>query len=621
MPSSLPPTRVVYSREQLLALEPLATTMTLQPESVLKFDVIEIGDPVPTFKRRDPERVDGPSPPAAAAAAAAATNGSGSRGIERDERGGNGAAGGEFRRPEDRRDDRFARPVRTSGGKERGGAGCFGRGVSSSSGGGGGGGSGGGGTGAGQNDRFFGISRDGREACGANRNQETFDEGVKYELERNAEHMRRIQETLDKEGNRNERDHDRDSAKAASQSHEDHGRDEIERLLAAVSDESRTGNTRRSRFFSDTTAQSDAPAPSSVPSAAGPSYGSGNQWKADNSMWSTAPTANVAAGGPNPACGVNLGGITIAGGVANLDTHQLHSQQQQQHPQLSAADRLRATAGGRAPAAAASSPDTRAPALAPTVQVWRAQDIEQMLKSGNTAQLQNPATAAAAAKSSSHVSPAPAPKPPINASDLESMLIQQARGGAAPQTPPQQPSPPQQQQQRHQHQRPAGFSLGAPSQGYAPASSGSGTPPQQLSASLQGQPLPANIQQQQWIQMMQQQQAAVAAAVKMPVQQQQPQVPAGMGGYPMMMNAQGQPVAVTPAQQQQLMQMLQAQQQQQQAAAAAMYARQDGSHVYMQPGVSPFATNAQFLYQQQLQQLQLQQQQQLQLQQQQQRRQ
>ncbi|KAG5467537.1 hypothetical protein CUR178_01181 [Leishmania enriettii] len=287
----MPSVRTMYTREELLRIAALASAMDLGPEVLRKFDVIEVADPVPAPKRREPEpnlksSVLTDNFSTSTTATNAGPNGGGNTGGKSNHNSGMnsgasntpayGAGGGR-------------------GGDSRRGGGVNGTRDDSNN---------------GSNFKHSGYDRfappEGRFARG-NRNQETFEEGIEYELRQSALQKKRVAETMEREDRKGEHlrqalekfkleGNDAEAAEAQKET------DEIERLLAGITmidDAPKT--VARSRFFSPqgpATASVESPAvvhsPPPPPSAAkAPSFGA----SASSNVLATssAPQASVLA--------------------------------------------------------------------------------------------------------------------------------------------------------------------------------------------------------------------------------------------------------------------------------------------------------------------------------------
>ncbi|EPY17024.1 hypothetical protein STCU_10858 [Strigomonas culicis] len=118
---------------------------------------------------------------------------------------------------------------------------------------------------------------------GGNRNHETFEEGVKYELAQNAAHRKQLNDTIAMESGKAGAAAERAEALSAHRKEDTHKSEELDNLMAGMETD-RVANAGRSRFF-DT---ASAAHPVSSPPATG-SSGAGNlrtEWKAaDSSIW------------------------------------------------------------------------------------------------------------------------------------------------------------------------------------------------------------------------------------------------------------------------------------------------------------------------------------------------
>jgi hypothetical protein len=343
-------------------------------------------------------------------------------------------------------------------------------------------------------------------------------------------------------------------------------------------------------------------------------------------------TASTAAGvaGPAPSS-ASTGGASTSIAAMGIKASVLGLSSQQSHP-----------TSATPPAGANPPTPSRA---------WTAAELEQLLKSGKAV----PTAAPPPPPSSSHlaaVPPQPTPAKVFAAADLENMLMQQARQGAAstrnstqvqptmpqpmqqpqaqpqpqpqPPTPPQQPMPPQPAPPQFmtsvktptmvpQH---TANTMGSFVGGTVPRS-----PPQQFSTGMKVPLSPPMLPHQPQPQQPQQPWMAVPQPQQVPQQQSLPQHPSGLHittpqqpqhvskmplpnmSMPIMMNAQGQYFAAPP-------------QSFFLPGQPVMFRRPDGT-VFMQPApqpqppqqpqFNPFGTNAQYLFQQQQQQQQQQQ--------------
>ncbi|GET92919.1 hypothetical protein, conserved [Leishmania tarentolae] len=279
----MPPVRTMYTREELLRIASLANAMDLGPEVLRKFDVIEVADPVPTPKRRETEStfkggVFTDSFSTSTAITHAGPNGGGnSSGKGNHSSGMNGGGNGNHT-------GSSSTPVYGAGG---------GRGGDHRRGGGGNGGRDDNHTNSSKQpayDRF--APPEGRFSRG-NRNQETFEEGIEYELRQSALQKKRVAETMEREDRKGENlrqalekfkqeGNDAEAAEAEKET------DEIERLLAGITmidDAPKT--VIRSRFFSaqGPTAASAEPSATVQPSPALP--------QASTSLSFGAPASNT----------------------------------------------------------------------------------------------------------------------------------------------------------------------------------------------------------------------------------------------------------------------------------------------------------------------------------------
>lgn len=460
---------MIYTKKDLKALSRSLGDFSLSPEQMSKFDVIEVGDPTPNFsKRRDPEAAT--EDPSGSSHHTNSSSGPASSGT------GRGRGGGD--RERERGDDRCD----TDGGREEGSRNGNRRNNPQ------------------PNARFAAPSNRSAGWRG-NRDQETFVEGLKYELERNAEHQRNLQETIQREERREEKQQKLDLQQQAREVHQTaqqrkeedaEGKEEIERLLAGINvGDEKAGSTRRSRFFSgdgNTTTANEAGA------LAGPAASDNSRWRGSTTTRTDA--ANWSNHAPAPTTSsVVVGGMAIAGGVANVSmpsvppagagaSHHFVTSPAAVNPSHSEPLLL--------PRSQQSQPTPRQP---PQSQVWQVQDLENMLHIG--------------VKPTTPVQPTPQTSQPqlrvmptqgvINAAELESILLQQVRNSRSSSnvmslSAPQQQvmSPPQQQLQPQQ------LPMMTPSH---PVSSGTRTPPQHLMpAVLAGQPMGITHQSQQQLQ-------------------------------------------------------------------------------------------------------------------------
>ncbi|KAG5466983.1 hypothetical protein LSCM1_01161 [Leishmania martiniquensis] len=252
----MPSVRTMYTREELLRIATLASAMDLGPEVLRKFDVIEVADPAPAPKRREPE----PSLKTSVftdnfSTSTTATNTAPNGGINTSAKSNHSSSSPAY-----------------NGGGRRGGGGNGGRDDSNT----------GGNFKHPVHDRF--APPEGRFTRG-NRNQETFEEGIEYELRQSALQKKRVAETMEREDRKGEHlrqalekfKQEGNDAEAAEAQRET---DEIERLLAGITMVDDAPKTAvRSRFFSTpgpTSASAEAPAvaqsPPSSSSAAAPSF-------------------------------------------------------------------------------------------------------------------------------------------------------------------------------------------------------------------------------------------------------------------------------------------------------------------------------------------------------------
>ncbi|KAG5492818.1 hypothetical protein JKF63_01398 [Porcisia hertigi] len=243
----MPSVRTMYTREELLRIATLASAMNLGPEVLRKFDVIEIADPVPAPKRREPEPnskasvfTDNFSTSTANSNVGHNTGGH-TTGKANHSTGING--GGNNSHTGNSNTQAYGSGGGRGGDSRRGGGGHGGRDENNS-------------TSSKQPgyDRF--APPEGRFSRG-NRNQETFEEGVQYELRQSALQKKRVAETMEREDRKGE--HLRQALEKFKQEGnateaaeaEKKETDEIERLLAGISMVDEAPKTvARSRFFS-----------------------------------------------------------------------------------------------------------------------------------------------------------------------------------------------------------------------------------------------------------------------------------------------------------------------------------------------------------------------------------
>ncbi|CAM43613.1 conserved hypothetical protein [Leishmania braziliensis MHOM/BR/75/M2904] len=321
----MPPVRTMYTREELLRIASLASAMDLGPEVLRKFDVIEVAEPVPGPKRRESElnfksSVLTDNFSTSTAITTTGPNGSGNTGGKANHSSGMNGGGS----------NNHTSSSSTPGYSAGGGRGCDNRR------GGGNGGRDDSGSGSFKQsgyDRF--APPEGRFSRGS-RNQETFEEGIEYELRQSALQKKRVAETMEREDRKGEHlrqalEKFKQEGNDAAAAEAERETDEIERLLAGITmidDAPKT--VVRSRFFSaqgpmtasaepptamplpppppaattlsfGTTASSSAPATTGVPQASvlatpaksgTPGYATGpwSSMKSDSNLWSTAPS-------------------------------------------------------------------------------------------------------------------------------------------------------------------------------------------------------------------------------------------------------------------------------------------------------------------------------------------
>ncbi|CAD2216634.1 hypothetical protein ADEAN_000409600 [Angomonas deanei] len=260
-----------------------------------------------------------------------------------------------------------------------------------------------------QQERFNAPQRRGPQV---NRNHETFEEGVRYELERNAEHQKVIRDTLDQES----RKRDGGVQTGNRPEEDDQSPEELEKLMSSIAVTS-TQQQQRSRFFNGENTGSNGSDNNNM-NTTRPAEVT-NQWKnIENAAWRL-PSNQGANSGQNLAAvpglppGVVLnsssvippnyvGPATVVNAPANTGTPINLAQ-------------LQAQVGGKE----ASQPNRS--------EGVNASDIEQMLFQQARKQ-----------QASSRPAPAsqnPTPSGAINVADLEAMLLQKAnpssiRGGA-----------------------------------------------------------------------------------------------------------------------------------------------------------------------------------------------
>ncbi|KEG12119.1 hypothetical protein DQ04_01981000 [Trypanosoma grayi] len=339
------------------------------------------------------------------------------------------------------------------------------RNESASSGGGGGGGGSGNRKGEGKNgasgrrtannDRFAPPSRGWR----GSRDQEAFEEGYKYELERNAIKKQALQETMAREQQKSENaaeeetkaeSKEKDEPAPAKEEAKVNYDDEMERLMTSIGlGDGATKKVTKSRFFSG--AESGNKGTTTAPLATGQSFmepsalpstiSTKDQWPfhamvptSGNVVWNNVD-AQRASGIAGPASATN-GAVPTNVVVGSVQSSMLSGVSAPSSVQMTQPSLLgtvpSSTTTSTIPSTAAPAPASEPSKTSPITQArtWNAQELEQMLLSG---QMNNKQTKQEAAKGK-----------PIDASALESQLLQQVQQNTLrshTQQPQPQPSP------------------------------------------------------------------------------------------------------------------------------------------------------------------------------------
>ncbi|AYU83203.1 hypothetical protein, conserved [Leishmania donovani] len=299
----MPPVRTMYTREELLRIATLASAMDLGPEVLRKFDVIEVAEPVPAPKRREAEpnfkgSVLTDNFSTSTTITNSGPNGGGNSGGKGGHNSGmNGGGSSSSNHTGSSSTPAYGAGGGRGGDNRRGGGGNGGRDDNSNS----------------NSVKPSGYDRfappEGRFNRG-NRNQETFEEGIEYELRQSALQKKRVAETMEREDRKGENlrqalekfKQEGTDAEAAEAEKET---DEIERLLAGITmvDDAPKAVVR-SRFFSaqgPTATSAEPPAtmqPSPPPPQASTTLSFGAPASSIASSTTGAPQASVL---PTPA--------------------------------------------------------------------------------------------------------------------------------------------------------------------------------------------------------------------------------------------------------------------------------------------------------------------------------